>query len=80
MERAGKTALVLEFDYAQNLPLPKLPADDQFHKCLFSMEILSTSITARCLSAGILPLVCNAKFFISFMMKCISLYEHILSV
>jgi len=33
--------LILEFDYAQNLPLPKLPVNDQFYKRLLWMFIFN---------------------------------------
>ena len=44
MERAGKTALVLEFDYAQNLPLPKLPVNDQFYKRLLWLHVFNVHV------------------------------------
>ena len=44
MEKAGKTALVLEFDYAQNLPLPKLPVNEQFYKRLLWLHIFNVHV------------------------------------
>jgi len=36
--------LVLEFDYAQNLPLPKLPVNDQFYKRLLWFFVFNVHI------------------------------------
>jgi len=44
MARAGKTALVLEFDYGQNLPLPKLPVNEQFYKRLLWLYVFNVHV------------------------------------
>jgi len=44
MKKAGKIPLVLEFDYAQNLPLPKLPVNEQFYKKLLWLYIFKVHV------------------------------------
>jgi len=44
LARCGKTALVLEFDYAQNLPLPKLLVNNQFYKWLLWLHVFSVHV------------------------------------
>ena len=39
--------LVLEFDYAQNLPLPKIPVTDQFYKRLLWMYVFNVHVYER---------------------------------
>ena len=55
LARSGKTALVLEFDYAKNMPSPKLSVNDQFYKWLhvfMSMYMDKTSHTRSTLRRG----------------------------
>lgn len=40
-QEAGSTVLVLEFDYAQNLPLPKLSVTSQFYKRLLWLYLFN---------------------------------------
>ena len=41
---ADKTALCLEFDFGQNLPLPKIPVSDQFYKRLIWLHMFNVNV------------------------------------
>ena len=43
----NKDALVLEFDYAQNLPLPRIPVNYQFYKRLLWYFIFNVHLFER---------------------------------
>ena len=39
-----KNALCMEFDFGQNLPLPKLPVSDQFYKRLIYLHVFNVHV------------------------------------
>lgn len=48
-----KNALCLEFDFAQNLPVPKIPVKDQFFKRLMWIYVFNVHVHSKVLDKNI---------------------------